>query len=583
MNNDVIHKICFEVECSSEETARALQHVIHHYTWPRIEKATEGMIRKLDPDRIYAINKIELDFGELFLYELEEVEFAESFRNQLEESILAWSRKEGNNHFVQTPPTDRISDIITTFLVEGDLPWWVNKKQVPHLPGLLLKIINDQPLWIETFLLNQSAGAKQRLWALLGKKDKLRFASLFAAGQKKSLGINDFNKLNALLQEPFESANLADKEDNKILFKRAFQKYKGYLPEAVAWKLWIHILKKLENIILSKKDSKQDTAELEKLVGDWLKEEGTFDHALVQSLVKAFKKTQRKRDFLIRELIKDTDLTAYHFFEWIFKQFEPGSKRSGVSNIMATTWLRTSRLLPSGQIGRMKEKKFFSPFIEYDVAIIKNKKWIKGSLNSLPLQSLQLLKAILEVKDEILQVFEERNEHIEDFNEDKEIVVENSGLCLLAVYLPILFKELQYVKADRFKTKSAMSRAIYLLHFLVYGSKKAPEYMLQLNKILCGWEIKSPLPPKIPMKKNERLEAEELLQSVIRNWKTLKNTSIEGLRTSFLERKGILTENEQYWTLKVEKKGIDVMLSSMNWSFNLVKLPWMKKPLQVEW
>jgi hypothetical protein len=83
--------------------------------------------------------------------------------------------------------------------------------------------------------------------------------------------------------------------------------------------------------------------------------------------------------------------------------------------------------------------------------------------------------------------------------------------------------------------------------------------------------------------KIEKIEAEDLITSAINHWKALKSTSIKGFQISFLQRKGILTEKEDLWTLQVEKKSHDLLLDSLPWSFSLIKLPWMKKMIQVEW
>jgi hypothetical protein len=40
---------------------------------------------------------------------------------------------------------------------------------------------------------------------------------------------------------------------------------------------------------------------------------------------------------------------------------------------------------------------------------------------------------------------------------------------------------------------------------------------------------------------------------------------------------------EDAWHLKVEQKGIDVLLDHLPWSFSLIKHGWMKRPVHVEW
>jgi len=74
-----------------------------------------------------------------------------------------------------------------------------------------------------------------------------------------------------------------------------------------------------------------------------------------------------------------------------------------------------------------------------------------------------------------------------------------------------------------------------------------------------------------------------LLEAVIKNWTVLKNTSNDGLRTSFLLRKGSLNKDENGWKLRVEKKTFDILLSKLPWGYTMIHLPWMQFPVLTEW
>ena len=162
-------------------------------------------------------------------------------------------------------------------------------------------------------------------------------------------------------------------------------------------------------------------------------------------------------------------------------------------------------------------------------------------------------------------------------------IVENSGLSLLAPYLTAFFKQLGFTEEGRFKTKSYAQRAAYLLEYIVSGRQRNYEYTMQLDKLLCGLKPGESLPRYKRLTRLEINEADDLIASIIKNWKALKSTSPKGFRSSFLQRRGILTEQQDGWTLQVEKKGYDLLLDSIPWSFNLVKLSWMDKPVRVEW
>ncbi len=163
------------------------------------------------------------------------------------------------------------------------------------------------------------------------------------------------------------------------------------------------------------------------------------------------------------------------------------------------------------------------------------------------------------------------------------IFINNAGLILLAPFLIEFFKRIGCTKENKFLDSHEQNRAAHLLQFAVTGKTKHPEFLLPLNKILCGLDHHAPVPIEIEIKKEEKIETENLLKSVIKNFSAIKNTSIEGLRLSFLEREGKITENEFDWRLIVERKSHDIILEKLPWSISIVKLPWMKKPINVEW
>lgn len=165
----------------------------------------------------------------------------------------------------------------------------------------------------------------------------------------------------------------------------------------------------------------------------------------------------------------------------------------------------------------------------------------------------------------------------------QRMLVENAGLCLFAPYLDLFFSNLGYLDKGRFKSAGHVCKGIFLLHYIVTGQCKAPEYLLSLNKLFCGIPPGTPVPREVRISKKERREADDLIRSVITNWTSLKNTSAEGLRGSFLCRKGIIRDHGAYLVLQVERKEYDILLNGVSWGYSIIKLPWMKKHIQVEW
>jgi hypothetical protein len=125
------------------------------------------------------------------------------------------------------------------------------------------------------------------------------------------------------------------------------------------------------------------------------------------------------------------------------------------------------------------------------------------------------------------------------------------------------------------------------LHYLATGEEQAEEPALVLPKLLCGLDLdlEEPIPQKLSLTPTEKQESEVLLQAIIQNWSALKNTSADGLRSGFLQRDGLLFEGNEFtpWKITIERKGQDLLLDRLPWSYTVIKLPWMSGMINVEW
>jgi hypothetical protein len=161
------------------------------------------------------------------------------------------------------------------------------------------------------------------------------------------------------------------------------------------------------------------------------------------------------------------------------------------------------------------------------------------------------------------------------------VFIQNAGLVLVAPFLPTLLERVG-VAGDGTLKDPGMAMA--LMHYLACGEEGPAEFQVILPKVLCGWDIETPidLPGTIPdvMKSESR----QLLESAIAHWSVLKDTSPEALQEAFLSRAGkisLSTNND--WLLQVEQKPFDVLIEQLPWSFRLVKLSWMTRLLRTEW
>lgn len=169
--------------------------------------------------------------------------------------------------------------------------------------------------------------------------------------------------------------------------------------------------------------------------------------------------------------------------------------------------------------------------------------------------------------------------------EGEPFYVSNAGMVLLWPFLQQYFQKLGLLEKNAFRDEQAQNRATYLLQYLTTGILDAPEHQLLLNKILTGTGLEQALEHPSPLTEVEEALSVQLLQGILQNWKKLQNTSIQGLRGSFLVREGKLLckDKDDAWVLTVSAKGYDILLDSLPWRFSLVKLPWMTTVLHVKW
>ncbi len=172
-----------------------------------------------------------------------------------------------------------------------------------------------------------------------------------------------------------------------------------------------------------------------------------------------------------------------------------------------------------------------------------------------------------------------------------DVYIENAGLVMVWPFLPHIFARLELSDERNFSDRQAQCRAVALLHALVYDGngladelvRQPLEYMLALNKLLCGMGLTADLHLLQPLSARELHECTALIEAAIAHAPILRNTSPAGFRASFLLRPGIVRIRDGAWLLQVEGRSYDLVLAHVPWTWTWVKLPWMETPLRVEW
>jgi hypothetical protein len=160
------------------------------------------------------------------------------------------------------------------------------------------------------------------------------------------------------------------------------------------------------------------------------------------------------------------------------------------------------------------------------------------------------------------------------------VYINNSGLVIIAPYLGRFFKDTGAARGDEIIDAT---KAVTLLNYIATGRDTFAEFEIVLPKLLCGLEPQDAVAARYAITGTDKESVNELLSSVIVNWPILKNTWVEGLRETFLMREGKLTLKENGFHLKVQQNAVDVLLDHLPWNISMVKLPWMKNILFVDW
>ncbi|MDP3221798.1 MAG: contractile injection system tape measure protein, partial [Rubrivivax sp.] len=170
------------------------------------------------------------------------------------------------------------------------------------------------------------------------------------------------------------------------------------------------------------------------------------------------------------------------------------------------------------------------------------------------------------------------------------LVVPLAGLVLLHPYLARLLQGLQLHSGQPGEAlaPAVLPRALALLHALACDTAAAAALELDLPfvKLLLGLPPTQGLDlPPAQLDEADTAEVQALLQAVRQHWPALRSTSVQALRISFLQRRGLLRRaaDGQGWQLQVQSEAFDLLLASLPWSLSWVKLPWMPEPLAVDW
>ena len=125
--------------------------------------------------------------------------------------------------------------------------------------------------------------------------------------------------------------------------------------------------------------------------------------------------------------------------------------------------------------------------------------------------------------------------------------------------------------------------AVHLLHYVATKNEQPSEHELVFEKYLCHIPVNQPINKFVNLTSEQKNSCDDLLHAVLKHWSALRTNSIDALRSEFLLRQGKLTINKERHRLFIQRNTQDILLDTLPWNLHLVKLPWKKQLLYVEW
>ncbi|MEL6204565.1 MAG: contractile injection system tape measure protein [Pseudomonadota bacterium] len=166
--------------------------------------------------------------------------------------------------------------------------------------------------------------------------------------------------------------------------------------------------------------------------------------------------------------------------------------------------------------------------------------------------------------------------------ERAEIRSSTAGLVLLWPFLSTAFSRLGYTSTSDFLAESDRIAAARFLLYVAMGGG-APPSSVCVPRLLVGLAPGGSLPEAEPSER-ERDLARELFEGLRKTWPPVARTSDNGIRESFLVRDGrIQTKQDGTYCVQVSPAPFDLLLDTLEWSLSRAVLPWIKRPIDVEW
>ena len=573
----VILKQTLEITVASAEEAWPLQQRISRIVNTKVQQLIGRACDNLaSPDCLHRIDRLELDLGQLNPKDLAielPAKFAEAFKRELAKAV-----KQQDPSGLPAMTASQL-ELFVQFFQQGTLPWWADLDQSGQPAGSVDYLLQEAPELLRQILPTLAAETPV-LRRLIGHLEDRRLADL-AVLQAPALG--DF--CLALFQSLFQAVSHTPRLTVSVHPPPFFPGSAAILASISAGETPT-LLGGSERLRLTGIPQTRVRAHL------W---QSLLQHALLPESAPA-----DCTDFARGVLLRLARLLTVSYPVLLEALSKASSGLQGPLREIADTLARELQTVQSGSTKGATDRFNVVELSRHSGMDRRNPDcrdatnpyhpWSLGSGDPCRNDGEHLNSTVLPPNPNPPPLWENLQEgriferNLTVLGEEEGLVLGNAGLVILWPFLGRLFKQIGLAEDQKFISESARQRGVAVLHYLATGdASPPPEYLLPLNKLLCGMEQEAVFELDGPLTEAETGECDDFLTAVIAQAPILQSMPIAGLRGNFLLRAGMLQVKQGIWLLRVERETHDVVLDHFPWEFQWVRLPWMEEPLQVEW
>lgn len=201
--------------------------------------------------------------------------------------------------------------------------------------------------------------------------------------------------------------------------------------------------------------------------------------------------------------------------------------------------------------------------------------------NSPVRRSTTLSETLIEQGKKLLSDLKQALRPVRVYPLEHDYLVPDSGLVLFWPHLQRLYKPLQ---DDNQQWLSPQHQQQALAHLLYLGNTSPDEDdRSPVAALLVGLSPDTPMHDLPALSSSQQAACDLLLNTVIKQWRALKEMTATGLQQLFLQRTGYLDQTANGWRLTTEHQPQDILMQALPWPVSVVHLPWMEHLLAVEW